>query len=98
MRIAEGLDSELREAAMRGPDKPLNDDAVFQHPPEVIFSLADGFVWASRPDTTTPIKLGSYEGVKAMMQDFLDQSALGERLAKRSDEVCRPIGRIREDE
>lgn len=72
---------------MRGPDKPLNDGAPIQHPPEVIFSLADGVVWASWPDTTTPIKLGSYDGVKAMMQDFLDQSALGERLGKRTDEI-----------
>ena len=29
-----------------------------------------------------PIKLGEYETVKAMMQDFLDQSTLGERLSK----------------
>ena len=49
-------------------DEPLNGDAVS----------------ASWPGSATRVVLGSYEGVKAMMQDFLDQSALGERLTKRA--------------
>ena len=70
-----------REAVTRC-DEPLNGDAG--HEPEIIFSLAEGFVSASWPGSATRVVLGSYEGVKAMMQDFLDQSALGERLAKRA--------------
>ena len=65
-------------------DEPSDDDARVPHEPEIIFSLADGFVSASWPRSATRVVLGSYEGVKAMMQDFLDQSALGERLAKRA--------------
>jgi hypothetical protein len=66
-------------SVMRTPDDPSTDDAAFR--PEVIFSLKGGFVWASWPGKSAPIKLGRHEAVKAMMQDFLDQSALGERLA-----------------
>jgi hypothetical protein len=71
----------LRESVVHS-DEPSNGDVGFQ--PEVIFSLADGLVWVSWPGSATRMVLGSYEGVKAMMQDFLDQSALGERLAKRA--------------
>ena len=67
---------------MRRPDDPSGDDATLQTWPEVVFSLANGFVWASLQGMPAPIKLGEYETVKAMMQDFLDQSALGERLSK----------------
>ena len=70
--------------AVTGCDEPLNGDARLPHDPEIIFSLADGFVSASWPGSTTRVVLGSYEGVKVMMQDFLDQSALGERLTKRA--------------
>jgi hypothetical protein len=72
-----------RETEARS-DEPSNDEPGFQHKPEIIFSLADGYVSASWPGSATRVVLGSYEGVKAMMQDFLDQSALGERLAKRA--------------
>lgn len=52
----------------------------------VVFSLHDGFVWASWPGTEASVKLGRCEPVTAMMQDFLDQCALGERLARKADE------------
>ena len=68
---------------MLGPRDPSNDDAGLQMLPEVIFSLANGSVWASLQGKSAPIRLGEYESVKTMMQDFLDQSALGERLAAR---------------
>ena len=48
----------------------------------VVFSLAGGFVWASWPGTEASVKLGEYEAVSAMMQDFLDQNALGERMER----------------
>jgi hypothetical protein len=47
----------------------------------IIFSFADGFVWASWPGTAAKVRLGRHENVTAMMRDFLAQSELGERLA-----------------
>ena len=52
----------------------------------VVFSCRDGFVWASWPGTEASVKLGRCEPVTAMMQDFLDQCALGERLARKAAE------------
>ena len=48
---------------------------------EVVFSLVDDFVWVSWPGTMPMVRLGRYETVTAMMQDFIAQSELGERLA-----------------
>jgi hypothetical protein len=50
---------------------------------EVIFSLSDGIVWAGWPGKSAAIRLGKHQAVAAMMQDFLDQCALGERLVMR---------------
>jgi len=47
---------------------------------EIIFSLRDDFVWASWPDTNATVRLGRHDVVAAMMQDFLAQDALGQRL------------------
>ncbi len=47
---------------------------------DLIFSLVDGFVWASWPGTTASVKLGNQESVTAVMRDFLAQCELGERL------------------
>ena len=47
---------------------------------DVIFSLVDGYVWASWPGASATVKLGTYFEVSTMMRDFLAQSALGERL------------------
>lgn len=52
------------------------DDSMGQ-----VFSLVDGFVWASWPGTVFKVRMGTYEIVTAMMGDFLAQCALGERLA-----------------
>ena len=49
---------------------------------EVIFSLRDGFVWASWPGTNAAARLGRYELVSAMMRDFLVQDDLGRRLER----------------
>jgi hypothetical protein len=49
----------------------------------VVFSLADGFVWASWPGTSGMVKLGRHEHVMAMMRDYLAQSVVGERLTQR---------------
>lgn len=75
----------MRMSVMRTPDDQLTDDSEFR--PEVVFSLNGGFVWVSWPGKSTPVKLGRYEVVKEMMQDFLDQSALGERLAARNTDA-----------
>lgn len=46
----------------------------------IIFSLRDGFVWASWPETEAAVRLGRHEMVAGMMRDFLAQDALGKRL------------------
>jgi|tagenome__1003787_1003787.scaffolds.fasta_scaffold20792883_1 hypothetical protein len=47
----------------------------------IIFSLADDIVWASWPERTDRVELGQYASVTYMMQNFLDQCGLGERMA-----------------
>jgi hypothetical protein len=73
---------------MRGPEN-LSDRHEIGHSKEgLIFSLRDGFVWASWPGTTASVKLGNQDCVTAVMRDFLAQCELGERLtnAKSVDE------------
>ena len=50
---------------------------------EIIFSSRNGYVWASWEDTDVSVRLGRHDMVTAMMQDFLAQDALGDRLAIR---------------
>ena len=50
---------------------------------ELIFSSRDGYVWVSWPDADAAVKLGRHEMVAAMMQDFLAQVELSERLEHR---------------
>jgi hypothetical protein len=47
---------------------------------DLIFSLVDGFVWASWPGTIASVKLGTQAPVTAVMRDFLTQCELGDRL------------------
>ena len=61
-------------------DDCIDDSWMTDRRGDVVFSLVDGFVWASWPNASEAVKLGSYYEVSAMMRDFLDQSALGERL------------------
>jgi hypothetical protein len=49
----------------------------------IIFSLRDGFVWASWPDSDASVRLGCHDMVAAMMRDFLAQDAIGLRLNQR---------------
>ena len=49
----------------------------------VVFSLADGIVWASCASQSAPVRLGNYDTVTYMMRDFLAQCDLGERMALR---------------
>jgi hypothetical protein len=59
---------------MSGVDAPdFASDAV-------VFSLRDGYVWASWPEASGTVRLGSYDTVLHMMRDFVAQSELGERL------------------
>lgn len=51
----------------------------------IIFSLDKGEVWASWNGTSEALHLGSRESVEAMMEDFLAQGELGNRLARRSN-------------
>lgn len=53
----------------------------------VIFSLVDGWVWASWPGALASVKLGKHHDVCVMMEDFLAQTAIGERLALRQQEI-----------
>lgn len=48
---------------------------------EVVFSLDDGYAWASWPDSPAKVRLGEYSAVVAMMKDFLAHARLAERLA-----------------
>ncbi len=66
---------------MKG-SKHLSDHSDRGHlTQDLIFSMVDGFVWASWPGTTASVKLGNQESVTAVMRDFLAQCELGERLA-----------------
>ena len=49
---------------------------------EVIFSLREGYVWASWPTTVLCMRIGPHDAVASMMEDFLAQDALGERLTR----------------
>lgn len=49
---------------------------------EVIFSLREGYVWASWPTTFLCMRIGPHDAVASMMEDFLAQDALGERLTR----------------
>lgn len=55
---------------------------------DLIFSLTEGYVWASWPGTVASVKLGTQATVRAVMRDFLAQCELGDRLtnAKAVDE------------
>lgn len=58
--------------------------------PDIVFSLRDGFVWVSWPETDAAIKLGRHEIVSMMMKDFLAQDALGQRLNESGERADRP--------
>ena len=47
---------------------------------EIIFSLIEGHVYVSWPGTVGSLKLGTHQAVSAMMEDFLEQNALSQRL------------------
>jgi hypothetical protein len=57
---------------------------------EIIFSLRDGFIWASWPGTNAATRLGRQEMVSAMMRDFLAQDAVGERLSLMNGQIGAP--------
>ena len=57
---------------------------------DVLFSLRDGFVWVTWPETEAAVKLGRHEMVAAMMRDFIAQDELGERLTRDTTDVRRP--------
>ena len=61
-------------------DDYLEASWASETPGNVIFSLVDGYVWASWPDSSAAVKLGSYYPVSTGMRDFLAQSAIGEQL------------------
>lgn len=64
------------------PNFALSDETVLPPEQEIIFSERDGYVLASWPGTNASVRLGRREMVSAMMEDFLAQAALGERLAQ----------------
>ena len=47
---------------------------------EIIFSLQDGYVWASWPDGQAVVRLGRHGAVSAMMRDFIAQDDLAARM------------------
>lgn len=60
------------------------DRAAAEERSGIIFSLEDGQAWASRPGLGTPVRLGPEAEVADMMQDFLAQRELAQRLNKSS--------------
>lgn len=48
----------------------------------IIFSLRDGYVWASWLDSEASVRLGRHDMVTSMMRDFLAQDAIGLRLSE----------------
>ena len=58
--------------------------------PDIVFSLRDGFVWVSWPETEAALKLGRHEAVTLMMRDFLAQDDLGQRVkdSGKADRAC----------
>jgi hypothetical protein len=73
-------DRELESMTARVSTGP---DHGWQPGLEIIFSCRDGYVWASWQDSEVSVRLGRHDMVAAMMQDFLAQDALGQRLATR---------------
>ena len=69
---------------MTSPIVPNSPDHWWHPELEIIFSSRDGYVWASWPEADAAVKLGRHEMVAEMMQDFLAQDAIGERLAMRN--------------
>lgn len=49
---------------------------------EIVFSSEGGFVWASWPATDVVVRLGNYERVIEVMQDFLAQDVLAGRMTR----------------
>jgi hypothetical protein len=49
----------------------------------IIFSLRDGFVWASWASTDCVIRLGRHDMITNVMRDFLAEDNLAERLGTR---------------
>ena len=67
---------------MSNPTPASPDPYEWEREGHLTFSLRDGFVWASWPESEASVRLGRHDMVAAMMQDFLAQDALGVELAK----------------
>jgi hypothetical protein len=52
----------------------------------IVFSLADGIVWATWPGKTKRVELGRYADVTYMMRTFLATCELAERFADKRSE------------
>lgn len=63
-----------------GPDSRIGQSGRGCLRDDLIFSLVDGYVWASWPGTVASVKLGAQDPVRMMMRDFLAQCELGDRL------------------
>lgn len=55
----------------------------------IIFSLRDGYVWASWLDSEASVRLGRHDMVTSMMRDFLAQDAIGQRLSEHRPSASR---------
>jgi hypothetical protein len=73
--------------AMTKSNATSSTDNRYESELGIVFSLRDGLVWASWPDTEISVRLGRHDMVASMMRDFLAQDALGKRLG-----ACRPDG------
>ena len=78
--------------SMSGSDDAPGFDPSTRPWETVVFSLKDDFVWAAWPGAAGCVNLGRYGPVRVMMQDFLDQSALGERLVGPKHSDSRNLG------
>ena len=65
---------------------PTHVKSASYDPTAVVFSVANGVVWANWCGVDVSVKLGKHELVSMMMQDFLNQNELGKRLAQKAGE------------
>jgi hypothetical protein len=65
----------LGEKVMPNDTRPFMD--------AIVFSMAEGVVWASWPGKTQRVELGPYDGVTYMMRTFLATCEIGERMTEK---------------
>lgn len=79
--------------AARSDPQPRQPATSKHQPGPVIFSETKGEAWAHWQGSQAPVKLGPHKDVAKMMQDYIAQVELGERLTrnKRKNRKCSAV-------